>query len=332
MHPDLPARVLDYFSIPGLTRRLNGRLLARALERRLRACRPDVVLAYRIYPDGYAAVAAGAHLGIPAVVSARGSDLKLIPEAGMARRDTIHAVRHAAAVLCVSRDLVRIAEELGGENRVHLVRNGVDRAIFHPVDQAEARSELGVPLGQLTVVFVGHLIPVKGLPALLRALRILREGGQAWNAVLIGEGGQEVELRATAQQFGIGPWVQFLGARSPREIALWLNACDVFCLPSESEGLPNVVIEALACGRNVVGTNAGGIPELVGTESGFVVPRGDHGALADAIRQSVERAWDRERISRSCPLSWEETAELTLQICQSAADSFRGGTARTRSG
>ncbi len=318
--PEMPAVLLEYFSLPGITRWFNGRLLARALERRLKTWRPDVILAYRIYPDGYAAVAVGKRFGIPAVISSRGSDLRKLPARGLARADTIWAVRHANAVLCVSDDLKRIAESLGGSN-VHLVRNGVNREVFHPVDQAEARAQLAIPAGQRLIVFVGNLIPIKDVPTLLRALRLLKEAGEIWHAALIGEGRQELELRQMTEQLGLAQQVVFLGARSAPQIATWLNACDIFCLPSESEGLPNVVIEALACGRNVIGTNVGGIPELLSPETGIVVPVGDPGALAEAVKQAGGKRWDRVAIAQSYPWSWDAIADQTIKLCQDARKS-----------
>jgi glycosyltransferase involved in cell wall biosynthesis len=315
--PELPAALLEYFSVPGVTRWFNGRLLARVLERHVARWRPDVILAYRIYPDGYAAVAVGKRLGIPAVISSRGSDLRKIPARGLARRDTVYAVRHADAVLCVSEDLMRIAQSLGSSN-VHLVRNGVNRAVFHPMDQAEARRQLAVPQEQRLIVFVGNLIPIKDVPTLLQAVRILKAAGEIWHMALIGEGRQEPELRHMTEQLGIATQVSFLGSRSALQVAIWLNACDVFCLPSESEGLPNVVIEALACGRNVVGTNVGGIPELLTEKTGIVIPRAAPAAMAEALSQSGKRQWDREFIARSYPWSWDDVAAQTLHICREA--------------
>jgi teichuronic acid biosynthesis glycosyltransferase TuaC len=313
--PGMPACILDYFAVPGITRWFNGRLLARALERRVLERRPDVILAYRIYPDGYAAVAVGKWLGIPAVISSRGSDLKKLPPKGLVHHDTVEALRGAAAVLCVSQDLLSIARSLGAKN-IHLIRNGVDRSIFYPVEQAEARSVLGIPTAERLITFVGNLVPVKNVPLLLNAIRILKDAGEVWHAALIGKGHDEAQLRALTEQLGIAAQVSFLGRLPAREIATWLNACDLFCLPSESEGLPNVVIEALACGRNVVGTRAGGIPELLSEESGIVVPRGDAKALAAAISESGKKQWDRAAIERSYPSSWEDIAAQTIAICR----------------
>lgn len=318
-NPSLRARSLEYVYLPGITRRFNGRLLARAYQQRAREERPDVLLAYRIYPDGFAAVKAAESLGIPAVIGSRGSDLKLLPPAGMVRSDTIWAVEHAAAVLCVSQDLAAIARSIGGGDRVYYVRNGVDQTIFARSDRDFERGRLKVPQDRKLVVFTGNLEPVKGIATLIRALGALKSAGEPWHAALIGEGGLKRELELLAAEAGVGEQVAFLGARSAVEIAQWLNACDVFCLPSLSEGMPNVVLEALSCGRNVVATKVGGIPEIVDDSKGLLVDPGDSAALADSLRRSLQIPWDRAAIAASSRHSWAQVAAETLAICSAAA-------------
>jgi len=327
-NPRIPARPLEYLYLPRLTRPVNGLLLSRAYMRRLRDERPDVLLAYRIFPDGYAAVRAGKQLGIPAVIGSRGSDLKLIPPQGLIRRHTIWAIRQADAVICVSRELAKIAGELGGDS-VHYVRNGVDRGVFFPAPQEAARRALSLAEGDRWVVFTGNLLPLKGIPTLLEAVAKLRSEGEIWNAALIGEGRQQQELEGMAQRLGIADRVRFLGQLAPEQICRWLNAADVFCLPSLSEGMPNVVLEALACGRCVVGTRVGGVPDLIGPGNGILVDPLDTAGLAEALQTAARSQWDRERIAASADWSWENVAEETLEICagvcQSHAKAARAG-------
>jgi glycosyltransferase involved in cell wall biosynthesis len=98
-------------------------------------------------------------------------------------------------------------------------------------------------------------------------------------------------------------------------VASWLAAANIFCLPSYAEGCPNAVIEALACGRPVVATNVGGIPELVDSESGILVAPQDSQALADAFHQALSRRWDEPAISQRAQRGWDQVAEETRQIC-----------------
>jgi glycosyltransferase involved in cell wall biosynthesis len=114
--------------------------------------------------------------------------------------------------------------------------------------------------------------------------------------------------------------IHFHGRVAHHMIGRWMNACDLFCLPSLDEGTPNVLLEALACRTPVVATDTGGIPEIVSPESGILFPKGDVPALAGALRAALERDWDRDRIV--CPASsWEDNARSLAGILQRAASS-----------
>lgn len=311
---------LPFFSLPGIGRNWNGKWLARALHSRLAPQPPQALLAYRIYPDGYAAVQVGRRLGIPAVIGSRGSDLKMIPPAGPIRAHTILALQHANAVLCVSQDLVQAALQLGASpERTHLVRNGIDRQIFAMQDRQAARNSLGLDANSPLLVFVGNLLPVKNVHVLIEAAALLQhQGHTSLQLAIIGEGNLEGQLRQAAQQFGVASHVLFLGAKPASEVAQWLNAADVFCLPSQSEGLPNVVLEALSCGCPVVGTTVGGIPELVNSKCGILASPGNAAELAAAITQALKFDWNREAIAGQPISGWESVADRTLDFCRAA--------------
>ena len=319
------AEPLVYFSLPGVGRNSNGRWLSRALRSRLGEPRPDAILAYRAYPEGYAAVLTGRRLGAPAIISVRGSDLRALPASGPIRRKTEIAMREAAAVLAVSQDLSGCALALGANpDRVHLVRNGVDRQVFRPEAKAAARAALNFPADARLVLFVGNLLPVKGLPVLVEAIAELRRQS-AFNLQLaiIGDGNLEPQLRAQTDNAGMREAVHFLGQRRPVEIAGWMNAADLLCLPSESEGLPNVVLEAFSCGCPVVGTAVGGTPELITPGCGLLVPARDATALRQAIAEALATRWDAASIAGQPIDSWEQVAAKTLAICAQAVEKSR---------
>jgi glycosyltransferase involved in cell wall biosynthesis len=288
-----------------------------ALRARMKGSRPDAILAYRAYPEGYAAVLTGRKLNVPAVISVRGSDLKALPAAGAIRRKTETAMREAAAVLAVSQDLARSALALGARpERVHLVRNGVDHQVFRPEEKAAARAALSVPGDARLVLFVGNLLPVKGVPLLIDAIAALRRKGAGnLQLAIIGDGNLEPQLREQAESAGMTEAIHFLGQRRPVEVAQWMNAADLLCLPSESEGLPNVVLEAFSCGCPVVGTVVGGTPELVAPGCGLLVPPRDRAALAQAIAEALATSWDAAFIANQPIDSWEQVAARTLAIC-----------------
>lgn len=127
----------------------------------------------------------------------------------------------------------------------------------------------------------------------------------------------EKELRHLTSQPDLKDHVEFVGNQNPDEVARWLAASNVFCLPSYSEGCPNVVIEALACGRPVVASDVGGIPELMDSRCGILVPPRDARQLADALAQALDRPWNEDEIAGSSRRTWQDMARETLDVCRS---------------
>src|SRR6185312_4175700 len=157
---------------------------------------------------------------------------------------------------------------------------------------------LGIPREAELISFVGWLAPSKGLKELLEAVAQLKRTRPNISLACIGEGPMDAQVRSLSELPGNSGTFRTLGAQTSTAIAEWLAASNVFCLPSYSEGCPNVVLEALACGRPVVATNVGGIPEILSPDCGAMVPPRDVPALAKALAESLDRDWHPERIAR----------------------------------
>ncbi len=311
--PGMIAHYISYPAIPGITRPINGWSCARRLLPALRAFRPDVVLAYWIFPEGHGAVLAGKKLGVPVVVQTLGSDLRVIPDAISARmiRGTL---RRANYVLAVSEDLRQLAVRMGATpERTRTIHNGCDASMFHLADRTAARAGLGVAGDTQLILFVGRLVEVKGIGELLEAARRLASTHPKLRVVCIGEGVLEKELRAKIPDPAL---VEFVGRKEPVEVARWMTACDVLCLPSYSEGCPNVLLEALFCGRPVVASNVGGIPELVDSGCAILVPPRDSVKLADALGEALTRTWDATAIAAHYGRSWDDVGRETFEACE----------------
>ena len=314
--PDVPALYLEYAALPLVSRPLNGLVCARHVLPHLEQFKPDLILSYYVYPEGYAALSAGKRLGVPVILAAIGSDINRIPDRISAFL-TRKALREASFVLTVSEHLRDQVISMGAPmERTRAVRNGCDTAVFRLADRAAARAALGLAAESEVVVFVGWIAPTKGLRELVDAMKRLRVSHPRLQLFCIGEGAFQAELNARVIEAGHADRIRFLGWRSSLEVASWLAAANVFCLPSYAEGCPNSVIEALACGRPVVATNVGGIPELVNSESGILVAPRDSEALAEAISAALSRSWDEPGISRSSRRGWDQVAEETFQICR----------------
>lgn len=316
---------IEYGVFPFITRPWNGYLCERQIYPRLARSRSDIVLAFWVYPDGYAAVRAGHRLGKPVIVSARGSDVRRIDDPFTDRlvRTTL---RTADSIVTVSEELRERALELGAPpERTRTITNGIDRAVFHHQSRDMARRKLGLAADGRTILFVGWLSATKGLMELLEAFRSLAVQDAGLQLVCAGEGAFRPAMLEFAARNGLEARVHLPGGCNSETIAAWMNAADVFCLPSHSEGCPNVVVEATACGCPVVATAVGGTPTLVSPETGVLVPPRDAGQLAGALSAALARSWDRPRIASLWSRGWNDVARDIYDICQDLMGRGRRG-------
>ncbi len=321
----VPVSYVKFPVLPGVSRPLNGWLCARALKSEIENARPDVILSYWLYPDAYGALAVARRLKIPLVAGARGSDLRTRDP--ISRRMARRVVRQANRLLVVSRDLERIAVARDGArpDRVRVIPNGCDTGIFQVRDRLAARFELGVAPETKLLLYVGRLVPEKGLRELLAAMSILRRSSVVMRLAIVGDGPMWDEIKKAIGSAGFDD-IKLLGARDPVAVSNWMAAANAVVLPSYSEGHPNVLMEALACGRPFVATPVGGVVEIADPSCSVLVPPRDPGALASGILQVMKRDWDEVELARRYARSWDEVARETLAVCVEALESSRGRT------
>lgn len=271
--------------------------------------RVDVVLGSWAYPDGYAAVALGDMLGVPAVVKLHGSDINVVAHMPGGHNGVAWTLRHATRVVAVSSPLAELAAGLGApRDRIDVVKNGVDAAAFHPRDRLEARASLGLPTDDRIALYVGRVEPEKGALDLVHAWCRSGASQRGKRLVIVGDGSALAECRAIAGKSEA--CVEFAGSRPHGEIPEWIAASDVVTLPSWNEGTPNVVLEAVASGRRVVATSVGGIPDVVTSDIlGELVPPRDLPALASALERALSVPYDAALVARAAAIpDWEDSA------------------------
>lgn len=262
---------------------------ARALWRERK--RYDIIHCHGMYLHTAAAVCAAGIMDKRVVVKiACGGAFGDI--AGMERlkgaRALLSLCRRAARFVAVSRETAGELRRLGvGEARIAMIPNFVDASAFRPAgpeEKAALRRALGFPSAGGLVVSVGRLAPQKGTSCLLDAWGIVsRRGGDAVLAIA-GDGPSRAELERHARAAGMGERVRFLGERS--DVADILRASDVFAFHSLSEGMPNALLEAMACGLPCAAAGAGGVGDIARDgENLLLVGRSDPGALAEALRR-----------------------------------------------
>ncbi len=312
----LDVEAYEYPAFPVVSRFINGHLGAARLKPRLRRFAPDVVIAFWAYPEGFSGVRAAHALGKPGIVGVLGSDVLM--RSGIAERMTRTALHEADGVIAVSDDLKRVLVSRYGvrPDAVRTVVNGFNTGVFNARAQAECRAQLELPADGRLIVYVGRLIEAKGLRELFTAFGKLAQEDPGLRLAIVGDGVMRDEVHRLAQQTEMSGRVHLPGGLPPEQVASWIGASDLLTLPSWSEGYPNVVVEALACGRPVVGTDVGGMREILREDNGVLVPPRDADALADGLRLCLARDWDRAAIAAAMTRTWDDVARETLQECQ----------------
>ena len=321
---------------PGIGRSLHACcwLLSLWLQRgrQLRAAGYDCMLASWAYPDAAAAGWLARRLGIPYVVKVHGSDLNVQAGFALRRRQIRSAFRGAGAVVAVSRALADKAVEIGADPaRVQVIYNGVDGELFAPGPRDVARRRLGLQGGAPLLLYVGNLKQTKGCVDLLEAFPALLAERPEARLVYVGAGPCRSELLGRAAALGCADRVTLAGAQAHAALGDWFRAADMLCLPSHNEGVPNVVLEAMACGTPVVASRVGGIPEVVPEYAGVLPPPRDREALSAALAEASARHWDSTRIaSHASGFRWDDNVHrLGCILQQVTSGSVPAADART---
>ncbi len=319
--PDVKTKYFNYPALPVISRPFNGNTAARALLPHVRAFAPDLIFSCVLYPNGYTALKIARALSVPAVAMAIGSDINRIGDAFSAMH-TRTVLRESDFFLTVSDDLRKKGLVMGARpERSHAILNGCDFSTFHVVDRLQARQKLRIVADAQAVVYVGRMDIRKGLRELVAASISLHAQRPKLQVYLVGDGPDQPIIQSVIDAGNAAGYIHVLPACSFDDVALWMAAADVATLPSYMEGCPNAVLEALACGRPVVATNVGGIPEIMNDTCGCLVPPRDAGALAQGLNTVLDRSWDPTEISSVHGRSWHAVADEMLALFESLAPS-----------
>jgi glycosyltransferase involved in cell wall biosynthesis len=286
-----------------------------------REFRPDLLHAFFAFPDGLIAGRAARKLGIPSVISLRGSDVPGFRQGPLAAaayavlRPVLRAQWKRADVRVVANGLRALARRTAPDVDIRVVPNGVDCGRFSPGGPR--------PPGRATLelLTVGQLVPRKGIGELIDLLPAVRErAGRDVRLKIIGRGRLGGELEKQARAAGVGDFVSFAGHVPPADMPRHYREADAFVLLSRREGMANAMLEALASGLPVVTTGVEGVSELVRDgEEGFVVSTGDRAAAVDRISRMVTDDARRGQMGRNARakaelFSWKRIADGYLAI------------------
>lgn len=278
----------------------------------------DLIDAHYYYPDGVAAGLLAQWLGKPFVVTARGTDLNLVPEYPFPRKLILRTADRAAASIGVCQALMDSLRQLGAEpSKLHTLRNGVDLERFTPEPRAAARERLGLQAHGVYLLSVGHLIERKGHHIAIEAMKHL----PGVTLLIAGAGPEQASLKALASRLGVADRVHWAGVVPQTDLKWWYSAADALTLCSSREGWANVLLEAMACGTPVIATNIWGTPEVVSQPAaGVLMANRDAESLALAWNALIAHLPSREATrSHAETFSWDSTTQGQLALFRSFA-------------
>ena len=272
----------------------------------------DLIHAHFTWPSGYAGVKLGKMFNVPVIITLHENHDWFLKEYGSKDQKICWTWRNADALIRVNRKDVPLLKEFNPN--VFSIPNGFNPERLPVMNKITAREHLKLPVNSKVIFTLGALVERKGFHYLIEAMKIIVEKRSDVLCYIGGSGPFKDKLQQQINEFGLQNHVKLLGFVPDDELKYWMNAADLFVLPSLSEGNPTVMFEALGVGLPFVGTTVGGVPEVITSEDyGLLCPPADPECLAEKILIALEKDWDREKIRKYAEqFTWERVAEKVM--------------------
>jgi glycosyltransferase involved in cell wall biosynthesis len=198
-----------------------------------------------------------------------------------------------------------------------VIHNPADISKYYLIPKENARQQIQIESPHPLILFVGHLIPRKGVKILIESAEILKAKKIAFHLMIVGDGPERAELKNMIEEKGLLSCVSLEGKKSQTELLSYYNASDLFVLPSFMESFGLVFFEAMLCGSPVIGTPSVLSELLPSADCGYATPQGDVERLAATIETALQKHWDRKKIrSSALTLDWAVRIEEFEQVYQ----------------
>ena len=313
--------------LPGITNRakLSFDMRPYVVEQLLRKLgkKFDLIHAHFTWPSAYIGVMLKEKLKIPVITTIHEDPAWLSEENDMDHPLIQKAWLNADALLRANTYDISTLQNYN--TNVFRVLSGFS-TIFRPMDRAACRRTLGLPEDRRIVLSVGNLETIKGHRYLLSAMRCIISEHPDLHCVIVGNGPKRAALEQQIVDEGLFKHVMLAGNKPHSEIPLWMNACDLFVLPSLNESFGIVQIEAMACGKPVIATNTPGSREVITSDKhGLFCRPGDEEDLAAKIGIGLQKDWNSEEILQFAEkFSWERVAGDILRVYDATIREYHG--------
>ena len=288
----------------------------------------DLIHAHFTWTAGYVAAKLKETFNVPFILTIHENKVWFLKEYDSGQEGIYHTWKSADTITRPNHADVPLLKKFN-EN-VITIPNGFTPAIFSSISLSQARQRLNLPSDKKIIFALGFLTERKGFRYLIEAMDTIIKTDPTTLCLIGGPGEQKNRLEQKIKQLRLQESVRLVGAIPHHEVYLWMHACDLFVLPSLSEGLPVVHLEATACGRPVVATYNGGSEEIIISEDyGFLCQPENSQELAEKISLALNKKWDSKKILKySQRFSWHNIAEETLQIYENVLSKHQEGAAQ----
>lgn len=278
----------------------------------------DLIHAHFTYPSGFVGLKVKNIYKKPFVLTVHEDREWLLEEMSLNNKNFKNIWDNADKIIRVNKKDLNEFRRLGIESsKLLCIPNGFSISLFRTAEAKTPRVKLGLPLDKKILINIAHLEEYKGQKYLIESMKNVLTIRRDVMLYIVGQGSLKHQLQSLINEKGLQDHVILAGGnKSTEEIYRWMNACDVFVLPSLSEGNPTVMFEALGCGKPFVGTNVGGIPEIIVNEKlGILIKQKDIDGLAEAILNSLDTKWDNRYIlDYAKQFTWDKIAEGLLEV------------------
>lgn len=275
-----------YYFLPRIALPTNGKAYYHSIRNSFKHIGrvPDIFYTTWAYPDAYATMLLAKKHGKKYLLRVHGSDINDLAFRKNIRKKVSAVLDNASAIISPSEALKEKMLELNiSEKKIHVIYSGIDKNKFYYQNKQQSSKQLGLEASKKRVLYIGNFKQAKGVLDLLEAVKLMKDETEDFEVLFIGKGEDQQRMQAYIKNHELEPFVKIIGPVDHHLLNPWINSSDCVCLPSYAEGLPNVLLEALACNTNIVATNVGGIPEIIKNAPEYLLEPGDIGELKNKL-------------------------------------------------
>lgn len=258
----------------------------------------DIIYSHWVYPDAVAGYEIAKKVKARLLIHFHASDPSVFLKTKRIKKLSTNVLKNAYSTIFVSKGILDATLKIFNVNKPTVIHNGLDNNFFKPAEKFNIRRQLNIDTSFKVLLSVAYLKPAKGIDIVIKALSELSD--ESIHYYIVGWGEELKNLQNLARTLNVQEKVHFEGRKTNEEVRMWMQAADVLVQPSRLESFGQVFVEALMCGTPVIGTNIGGIPEIVKDNlNGFLIQPNNVSELIGAINKALTKYWNKSELIES---------------------------------